>query len=102
MMSVYVDKIRDFSNTVKGYAKRRCSWWSHMIADNEEKLDTFATKIGLKHEWGQHRERPDRFHYDVIPSKRALAIKHGAIEISNLELIEIRKRQNKTHCKVKS
>lgn len=54
--------------------------WCHMWAEHgeEEQLHEFAAKIGLKRTWYQ----PHRIigHYDLVPSKRALAIAAGAVE----------------------
>lgn len=92
-MSVYVDRIRDYGaeEVVKGYVgrKRTRARWSHLFADSEEECDAMAAQIGLRFTWGQHRGHPGRFHYDVVPSKRALAIKLGAIEVDDKRMVEI-------------
>lgn len=53
----------------------------HMLADTTEELLAMADKIGVARKWiqypGTHRE-----HFDIALSKRAEAIKHGAIEIT--------------------
>jgi hypothetical protein len=60
----------------------------HMVADTEAELDAMADKIGVARKWKQ--ERPDRrgigglTHYDIAKSKRALAVKHGAIPLDTL------------------
>lgn len=93
-MSIYVDRIRDHGDAVKGYARRHGTRWSHLFTDGpENELDTFAASIGLKYEWGQHRGVPGRFHYDVIPSKRARAIRAGAIEVDDRTAVTIWHRQ---------
>lgn len=91
-MSVYVDRIRDYGDAVKGAAARWGSRWSHLIADTEDELHAFAARIGMKRAWAQYPGTV-RSHYDLVPSRRALAIKAGAIEITNRELVEIRRRQ---------
>ena len=48
----------------------------HMMADTEEELHEMAAKLGLKREWFQ----PHRPHYDICKTKRALALKLGAVE----------------------
>ena len=58
----------------------------HMIADTEEELHEMARKIGLKREWFQDTSRP---HYDVSKTKRAEAVRHGAVEVSVKELIAL-------------
>jgi hypothetical protein len=50
-----------------------------MFADNEEELHAMAARIGLKEEWFQTGHTNPKFHhYDIIPSKRELAIRFGA------------------------
>ena len=71
-MSVYVDDMNaPFGRMVM----------CHMFADTREELDAMADTIGVARKWiqaeGTHRE-----HYDIALSKRALAVQHGAKEIS--------------------
>ena len=62
--------------------------WSHMVSDvSEEELHAFAAKIGLRREWFQGRPKASAAHYDVTPTKRALAIKHGAVAVTSRELV---------------
>ena len=51
-----------------------------------KELHEMATRIGLRRAWFQHHPRVP--HYDLFPSKRALAIKHGAIPVSSIELVQ--------------
>ena len=62
---------------------------SHMGADSLDELHEMAATIGLDARWFQASRLP---HYDVCQSKRSLALKHGAVEITSQELIEIIKR----------
>lgn len=73
-MTVYVDGIQHYS-----YCKLRYKDWCHMYADTDEELHAMAAKIGLKREWFQHHN-PISKHYDLVPTKRASAIAHGAVE----------------------
>lgn len=77
-MTVYVDDMR---------APYRRMIMCHMIADTRAELDNMAAKIGVSIRWrqssGNHGE-----HYDICLSKRALAVRYGAIEISTRELAE--------------
>lgn len=66
-MSVYVDEIRTY----------RTGRWCHMTADTEPELHVMAARIGLKRAWFQDTSIP---HYDLRPSKRELAVQHGARE----------------------
>jgi hypothetical protein len=53
----------------------------HMIADSTKELNEMADKIKVRRKWiqsaGTYRE-----HYDICLSKRKLAVKYGAIEIT--------------------
>jgi hypothetical protein len=55
--------------------------WCHMMATTTEELDAMALAIGMRTAWRQHTGRPTE-HYDVTMSKRALAVKAGAVEIT--------------------
>lgn len=60
----------------------------HMIADTEEELDAMATKLGVRR-WKQESDR-DRgiaalTHYDIAKSKRAEAIRYGAVALDTLK-----------------
>lgn len=85
-MSVYVDDMR------AGFGRMTMC---HMIADTPEELDYMADTIGVARKWkqypGTHRE-----HYDVCLSKRALAVKAGAVEVSQRELVQ-RMRAKESH-----
>lgn len=76
-MTVYVDPPRKYNTSL------RWKTWSHMIADTEEELHAMADSIGLKREWFQ------KDHYDVIPTKRAEAIKLGAKVVSTRDIVRI-------------
>jgi hypothetical protein len=52
----------------------------HMIADTDEELHTMAQQIGVARRWFQGD------HYDITKSKRALAVKLGAVEIDRRTL----------------
>ncbi len=75
-MSVYVDNLQmAFDPKHKWKYKQSC----HLFADSEQELIQFGEKIGMKEIWLQ-RKVP-LLHYDLNESKRALAVKHGAIQV---------------------
>lgn len=64
----------------------------HMLADTHEELVEMADKIGVNRKWIQHEGTP-REHFDVCQSKRALAIQHGAIEVTMRDIaLKIREK----------
>lgn len=75
-MSVYVDDMEaSFSRMLM----------CHMIADTHDELIAMAEKIGVKTKWIQ-AEGTYREHFDICKSKRALAIKAGAEQCSQMDL----------------
>lgn len=65
-MTVYVDSMR---------APFRSMVMCHMIAETEVELHEMADRIGVARRWYQGD------HYDIALSKRALAVRYGAVEI---------------------
>lgn len=76
-MSVYVDDMQ---------APYRGMIMCHMSADSNEELLAMAANIGVARKWlqngGTHRE-----HFDICLSKRALAVRFGAEEVTSRELV---------------
>jgi hypothetical protein len=52
----------------------------------DDELHEFAEKLGLKRSWCQEKKRFR--HYDLVRSKRELAIKNGAKELSLKEWLK--------------
>jgi hypothetical protein len=76
-LAIYVDQIQ----------KHKSGLWCHMATDGDlEELHKMAVAIGLKRDWFQDHQRVP--HYDLRPSKRALAIKHGAQQIGTLAMVK--------------
>jgi hypothetical protein len=84
-MSVYVDKLRDW-----GW---RLGPSCHLISDcppgDNEELHAFAARLGLRRSWFQTGIEP---HYDLTASKRALAVRLGAIELEDRPFHDILRR----------
>lgn len=69
-MTVYVDNARiPFRGMIM----------SHLQADTDQELHSFAETLGLRRSWFQPGSRPEAAHYDVSESMRVKAIKLGAI-----------------------
>ena len=60
---------------------------SHLVADSEAELHAMADRIGVARRWYQGD------HYDVCQSKRALAIRFGAVAIMARDLGEWRRQR---------
>ena len=58
----------------------------HMMADTLEELHAMADTIGIdrKHFQGDH--------YDICKTKRQLAVKAGAVEVTAREMVQVRRR----------
>ena len=92
-MTVYVDNMRRLA-TIGSITGR----WSHLIADTDDELHTFATAIGLP----QHNAQfPGTWksHYDLTDSKRAEAIAAGAVEIgyTSAQAVALLRHKRQTH-----
>lgn len=79
-MTVYVDNLRMPARVGRIQAN-----WSHLTADSTEELLAFAAKLGLRPSWIQNPGHIWKEHFDVTDTKRALAVKLGAREITMRE-----------------
>lgn len=87
-MAIYVDGLVNYRyDNIKKIARGCGLEWCHMATDGEiEELHKFTASIGLKRSWFQdHKTLP---HYDIVGSKRILAIGKGAISVSATELVK--------------
>ena len=71
-MSVYVDNMN---------ARFGRMQMCHMLADSTEELLAMADNIGVQRKWIQ-RAGTRHEHFDICLSKKKLAVKAGAIEVS--------------------
>lgn len=93
-MTVYVDKLREYPKELQTIRFMKDRKWCHMLADTSEELDNFAGELGLKFSWKQDPESKMP-HYDLTEGKRNQALKIGAIEISDEDLVKfIRKTRS--------
>ena len=71
-----------------GMTKLRNKQWCHMVSDTSaEELHAFAAQLGLKREWSQERPKASAHHYDLTPTKRQLAVRLGAVEVTAREFV---------------
>lgn len=82
-MSVYVDDM--YKSPMGEYRGMKMS---HLIADSTEELLKFVDKIGVQRKWIQ-KKGTGYEHFDISISKRDLAVKNGAIEVSMRELAKM-------------
>jgi hypothetical protein len=79
---ILVDPLREYTTSL------RYKQWCHMVStDSLDELHAFAAKLGLKREWAQLRPKVSAAHYDLVPSKRAIAVRLGAREVTARELV---------------
>lgn len=71
-MAVYVDDMN---------APFKSMIMCHMMADTKEELLQMVDKIGVKRKWIQHEDTYSE-HFDICLSKKALAIQHGAKQVT--------------------
>lgn len=62
----------------------------HMIADSLEELHAMADRIGVARRHFQGMASWP--HYDICKAKRALAVRHGAREVSAMDLARVIRR----------
>lgn len=80
-MTIYVDALESWGWKLRGRTVRSC----HMFTDSTdiEELHVFAERIGMRRSWFQpHRVAP---HYDLTGTRRALAVRLGAVEVGRRE-----------------
>lgn len=82
---ILVDELKEYDNGPRGHR-----WWCHMMTDDLTdtglaELHAMATRIGLKRAYFQNKGRLP--HYDLTPSKRTLAVRCGAQEVSGREMV---------------
>lgn len=96
-MTVYVDNAR-----IPARVGRHATTWSHLFADTQDELHAFAARLGLRRSWFQDPVKvgkpfkarqgsraAENWHYDVTESKRAQAVRLGAVEVSWRDAVAI-------------
>jgi Protein of unknown function (DUF4031) len=85
---IVVDEIRTYATEqIKPAARRFGNKWCHMMTDgSQEELHAFAARLGLSR--ASYQEHATLWHYDLVPSKRQLAVRLGAQEVAAAEWIK--------------
>lgn len=78
-MTVYVDDMR---------APYGRMIMCHMLADTDEELHAMAAAIGVARRWHQKPDTPHS-HYDICLSKRAAAVRLGAVEVDRADVARV-------------
>lgn len=89
-MTVYVDDMR----APLEVGNRTCVM-CHMIGDSEDELRAMAAAIGVQLRYHQY-QGTYKSHFDIAMSKRALAVKCGAQEISVYQVAAMVRRRSVT------
>jgi hypothetical protein len=92
-MSVYVDDMRAPFKSGK-----RTLIMCHMLADTDEELHAMAEALGIVKQHWQRPPKASTSHYDIAQSKRALAVKYGAIEVSMEQMAAMALRRRLAGC----
>ncbi len=74
---VYVDQLRKYGSR----------YWCHMTADAEEELHRFARALGIERRWYQNKGY--KWHYDLDPVRRELAVRRGAQQIHTRAMVRL-------------
>lgn len=82
-MSVYVDD---------GRIPYRGMLMCHMMADSSSELLDMADRIGVRRRWIQYPGTPKE-HFDICLSKRAIAVKSGAKEMTGREMVNLMRKK---------
>jgi hypothetical protein len=78
-MTVYVDDML-MQATVPNGERTVSGKWSHLMADTDEELIAFARQMRMPRSWLQY-PGTWKTHFDVVQSKRAQAIRLGAVPV---------------------
>ena len=96
-MTVYVDRAY-----IPAKIGRLDSRWCHLLSDQLDpaELHEFAERLGLRRSWFQAGKRlgtnerwPAKDHYDVTEGKRWAAVRAGAVEIDQQQMVAIMRQK---------
>jgi len=75
-VTAYVDALKPCLRNARWRHDESC----HLLADSEEELVSFASRIGLRPSWVQ---RGKLVHFDLTEGKRRVAVASGAVEVGD-------------------
>ena len=76
-MGCYVDALAFRGWKLRGHQVASC----HLIADTLDELHAMALAVGMRRAWFQAPPKASTPHYDLTSSRRAEALKHGAVPL---------------------
>jgi hypothetical protein len=82
---IYVDALRHNGWILRGHKVKNC----HLFTDDVslEELHLFAARLGLRFSWFQNASSCP--HYDLTATRRARAVRLGAIELDRRQAVAI-------------
>lgn len=89
-MPVYVDPLMHHGTSTSPRCFRNATS-CHMYADTLEELHVMADRIGLLRVWFQNN--PHLPHYDLVESRRKIAVKLGAVEQDKYDMVNFMRRR---------
>jgi hypothetical protein len=108
-VTVYVDQLFKWGTAGKypneqaeRVGARNNHEWCHMWSPDVNELKELAKKIGLQPGWIQNSR--GFVHFDLVASKRTIAVKYGAVEVDMREMHKLYKShlENKSNEKESS
>lgn len=86
-MAVYVDPLTNWGWRPRGVEVESC----HMVADTDAELHAMAQRIGMQLAWAQKMDHENQYHhhYDLVASRRELAVQAGATEITHDQIADL-------------
>lgn len=91
-MSVFVDALFECeSRDAQAFrvGARNGHRWCHLIADTDDELHAFASRLGMRRAWFQAPPKASHPHYDLTPGRRAKAVALGAFEVDDRTLAQL-------------
>ena len=84
-MTVYVDDLGHYGWVLRGRETSSC----HLFSDSLDlaELHAIAAAIGMRRAWFQDKHRAP--HYDLTPSRRAVAVAAGAVPVDRRTAVGI-------------
>jgi hypothetical protein len=90
MQMIVVDELRVWPHARPPFHRGSCHLMYAGGEDIDGDLHAFAARLGLRREWFQSHPRYP--HYDLTPTKRQLAVRLGAREVTARQMVRARRQ----------